>query len=258
MSMREAVLTVHDLSVERRGRLAVEGVSFALPAESDTALIGPNGAGKSTLVSALLGLLPHASGRVELLGQPLDANGCLPRSVRSQIAYVPQNLVVQGLLPLTVAEFVGFGFDLPGPRLPWRSGKQRLEAVLMALERTQTCDLRNRLLTELSGGQLKRALLAFCLVRPRRLLVLDEAQAGLDIQSNEQFQQQLLDLRRQEGWTVLQVSHDLEMVRRSSDQVLCLNRSLRCSGTPQATLSKERVGELFGLNMVSQRQQTHG
>ena len=258
MSMREAVLTVHDLSVERRGRLAVEGVSFALPAESDTALIGPNGAGKSTLVSALLGLLPHASGRVELLGQPLDSNGCLPRSVRAQIAYVPQNLVVQGLLPLTVAEFVGFGFDLPGPRLPWRSGKQRLEAVLMALERTQTCDLRNRLLTELSGGQLKRALLAFCLVRPRRLLVLDEAQAGLDIQSNEQFQQQLLDLRRQEGWTVLQVSHDLEMVRRSSDQVLCLNRSLRCSGTPQATLSKERVGELFGLNMVSQRQQTHG
>ena len=258
MSMREAVLTVHDLSVERRGRLAVEGVSFALPAESDTALIGPNGAGKSTLVSALLGLLPHASGRVELLGQPLDTNGCLPRSVRAQIAYVPQNLVVQGLLPLTVAEFVGFGFDLPGPRLPWRSGKQRLEAVLMALERTQTCDLRNRLLTELSGGQLKRALLAFCLVRPRRLLVLDEAQAGLDIQSNEQFQQQLLDLRRQEGWTVLQVSHDLEMVRRSSDQVLCLNRSLRCSGTPQATLSKERVGELFGLNMVSQRQQTHG
>ena len=258
MSVKEAVLTVHDLSVERRGRLAVEGVSFALPAESDTALVGPNGAGKSTLVSALLGLLPHASGRVELLGQPLDAHGCLPRSVRAQIAYVPQNLVVQGLLPLTVAEFVGFGFDLPGPRLPWRSGKQKKEAVLVAMERTQTCDLRNRLLTELSGGQLKRVLLAFCLVRPRRLLVLDEAQAGLDIHSNEQFQQQLLELRRQEGWTVLQVSHDLEMVRRSSDQVLCLNRSLRCSGSPEATLSEERVGELYGLNMASQRHQTHG
>ncbi|WP_041426551.1 metal ABC transporter ATP-binding protein [Synechococcus sp. CC9311] len=258
MSVKEAVLTVHDLSVERSGRLAVEGVSFALPAESDTALVGPNGAGKSTLVSALLGLLPHASGRVELLGQPLDAHGSLPRSVRAQIAYVPQNLVVQGLLPLSVAEFVGFGFDLPGPRLPWSSGKQRMEAVFTALERTQTCDLRNRLLTELSGGQLKRVLLAFCLVRPRRLLVLDEAQAGLDVHSNEQFQQQLLELRRQEGWTVLQVSHDLEMVRRSSDQVLCLNRSLRCSGSPEATLSEERVGELYGLNMASQRQQIYG
>ena len=253
MSVKEAVLQVHDLSVERRGRLAVEGVSFALPAESDTALVGPNGAGKSTLVAALLGLLPHASGRVELLGQPLGANGCLPRSVRSQIAYVPQNLVVQGLIPLSVAEFVGFGFDLPGPSLPWRSGKQRTDAVFAALERTDTCDLRKRLLTELSGGQLKRVLLAFCLVRPRRLLVLDEAQAGLDVHSNEQFQQQLLDLRRQEGWTVLQVSHDLEMVRRSSDQVLCLNRSLRCSGSPESTLSEERVGELYGLDMVTQR-----
>ena len=253
MSVKEAVLQVHDLSVERRGRLAVEGVSFALPAESDTALVGPNGAGKSTLVAALLGLLPHASGRVELLGQPLGANGCLPRSVRSQIAYVPQNLVVQGLIPLSVAEFVGFGFDLPGPSLPWRSGKQRTDAVFTALERTDTCDLRKRLLTELSGGQLKRVLLAFCLVRPRRLLVLDEAQAGLDVHSNEQFQQQLLDLRRQEGWTVLQVSHDLEMVRRSSDQVLCLNRSLRCSGSPESTLSEERVGELYGLDMMTQR-----
>ena len=181
MSVKEAVLQVHDLSVERRGRLAVEGVSFALPAASDTALVGPNGAGKSTLVAALLGLLPHASGRVELLGQPLGANGFLPRSVRAQIAYVPQNLVIQGLIPVSVAEFVGFGFDLPGPRLPWRSGKQRMEAVFIALERTHTCDLRNRLLTELSGGQLKRVLLAFCLVRPRRLLVLDEAQAGLDV-----------------------------------------------------------------------------
>lgn len=252
MSVKEAILQVHDLSVERRGRLAVEGVSFSLPAESDTALVGPNGAGKSTLVAALLGLLPHASGRVELLGQPIAANGCLPRSVRAQIAYVPQNLVIQGLIPLSVAEFVGFGFDLPGPNLPWRSGKQRTAAVLRALDRTQTCDLRKRLLTELSGGQLKRVLLAFCLVRPRRLLVLDEAQAGLDVHSNEQFQQQLLDLRREEGWTVLQVSHDLEMVRRSSDQVLCLNRSLRCSGTPQATLSEERLGELYGLNMVPQ------
>ena len=258
MGVKEAVLQVHDLSVERRGRLAVEGVSFALPAESDTALVGPNGAGKSTLVAALLGLLPHASGRVELLGQPLGANGCLPRSVRAQIAYVPQNLVIQGLIPVSVAEFVGFGFDLPGPRLPWRSGKQRMEAVFIALERTHTCDLRNRLLTELSGGQLKRVLLAFCLVRPRRLLVLDEAQAGLDVHSNEQFQQQLLELRRQEGWTVLQVSHDLEMVRRSSDQVLCLNRKLRGSGSPEVTLSEERLGELYGLNMVSQHHRTHG
>ena len=85
------------------------------------------------------------------------------------------------------------------------------------------------------------------------LLVLDEAQAGLDAPSSEQFQELLLDLRRQEGWTVLQVSHDLEMVRRSCDQVLCLNRRLRCSGAPDHALSAARLAELYGPNVVPYR-----
>ena len=72
--------------------------------------------------------------------------------------------------------------------------------------------------------------LAFCVVRPRQLLVLEEAQVGRDAPGGERFQELLLELRRQEGWTVLQVSHDLEMVRRGCDQVLCLNQRLRCSG----------------------------
>jgi zinc/manganese transport system ATP-binding protein len=92
-------------------------------------------------------------------------------------------------------------------------------------------------------------------VRRRQLLVLDEAQAGLDIPSTEQFHQLLLELRRQEGWTVLQVSHDLEMVRRSCDQVLCLNRRLRCSGTPEHALSPDRLLDLYGPNVVPYRHQ---
>ncbi|WP_115016750.1 metal ABC transporter ATP-binding protein [Synechococcus sp. UW140] len=250
--MEQSVLQIHDLSVERGGRLAVEDVSFVLQPESDTALVGPNGAGKSTLVAAVLGLLPRCSGQIKLLGQPMSADGRLPRSLRSQIAYVPQTLMFQGLFPLSVAEFVDLGFDRPGLCLPWHGWQQRRQAVEIALERTNCADLRRRLLSELSGGQLKRVLLAFCLVRPRRLLVLDEAQAGLDAPSTEQFQQLLLDLRRQEGWTVLQVSHDLEMVRRSSDQVLCLNRRLRCSGSPEQMLRPERLVELYGPNIIAQ------
>jgi zinc/manganese transport system ATP-binding protein len=131
--------------------------------------------------------------------------------------------------------------------------------VQRALERTGCRDLGERLLSELSGGQLKRVLLAFCVVRPRQLLVLDEAQAGLDAPSSEQFHQLLLELRRQEGWTVLQVSHDLEMVRRSCDQVLCLNRRLRCSGAPDHALSPARLAELYGPNVVPYRHEhSHG
>ena len=257
--MAEPVLAVQGLTVQRDGLRAVDAVSFQLARETDTALVGPNGAGKSTLVAALLGLLPRQAGTVLLMGHALGPAGQLPRSVRAQIAYLPQTLALQGRFPLSVAEFVGFGFDPPGPRLPWGGGQCRHGAVQRALERTGCRDLGERLLSELSGGQVKRVLLAFCVVRPRQLLVLDEAQAGLDAPSSEQFHQLLLELRRQEGWTVLQVSHDLEMVRRSCDQVLCLNRRLRCSGAPDHALSPARLAELYGPNVVPYRHQhSHG
>lgn len=247
------VLLVEDLSVRRGEQLAVEQVSFQLARETDTALVGPNGAGKSSLVGAVLGLLPRSSGSVRILGHALGPSGDVPRAVRSQIAYLPQSLALQGRFPLTVAEFVGFGVDPPGLSLAWLGNKRRSEAVQRALERTSCQDLAERRLSELSGGQLKRVLLAFCVVRPRQLLVLDEAQAGLDAPSSERFQELLLELRRQEGWTVLQVSHDLEMVRRSCDLVLCLNRRLRCSGVPDHALSAARLAELYGPNVVPYR-----
>ena len=256
--MHSPVLVVNDLSVERSGRLAVEKVSFELLSESETAVVGPNGAGKSTLVAAILGLLPRSAGEVQILGQSLSQNGNLPGAIRSQIAYVPQSLALQGRFPLSVAEFVGFGFDPPGPRWPWRDHRKRQNAIEEALDRTGCINLRNRLLSELSGGQLKRVMLSFCVARPRQLLVLDEAQAGLDVPSNERFQQLLLALRRQEGWTVLHVSHDLDMVRRSSDQVLGLNRRLCCSGSPDHTLTPERLIDLYGPNVVPYRHQCHG
>lgn len=251
----ESVLSVQDLSVRRGGQLAVEAVSFELGRETDTALVGPNGAGKSSLVAALLGLLPRAGGTVRILGHELGPAGELPRSIRAQLAYLPQTLPVQGRLPLSVAEFVGFGFDPPGLGLLWLGSRARSQAVQRALVRSGCADLAGRLLSELSGGQLKRVLLAFCVVRPRQLLVLDEAQAGLDAPASEQFHQLLLELRRQEGWTVLQVSHDLEMVRRSCDHVLCLNRRLRCSGAPDHALSPARLVDLYGPNVVSYRHQ---
>ena len=253
MTDNPPVLVVEGLSVRRGEQLAVEQVSFQLARETDTALVGPNGAGKSSLVAALLGLLPRAAGSVRILGHALGPAGELPRSVRAQIAYLPQSLALQGRFPLTVGEFVGFGFDPPGLSLAWLGNSRRCNAVQRALERTGCKDLAERRLSELSGGQLKGVLLAFCVVRPRQLLVLDEAQAGLDAPSSEQFQELLLDLRRQEGWTVLQVSHDLEMVRRSCDQVLCLNRRLRCSGAPDHALSAARLAELYGPNVVPYR-----
>jgi zinc/manganese transport system ATP-binding protein len=229
---------------------AVLDVSFSLAPETDTALVGPNGAGKSTLVQALLGILPRQSGVVRLLGAPLSPQGQLPPAIRAQVAYLPQQLPISGRFPLTVAEFVGLGWEPSGLRLPWTGRQGRAAAVRSALARTGCTDLADRLVSALSTGQWKRVLLAFCVVRPRRLLVLDEAQAGLDPQAAEQFQRLLFDLRRSEGWAVLQISHDLDMVRRTCDRVICLNRSLRCVGSPDHALSPAQLERLYGRGYV--------
>jgi zinc/manganese transport system ATP-binding protein len=248
--MAEMILEVSHLQVVREGATVVDDVSFSLTPESDTALVGPNGAGKSTLVQAILGIVPRRSGAVRLLGHPLGSRGQLPTAVRDAVAYLPQTLALRGRFPLTVAEFVGLGWDAPGLSLPWQGGSRRRSAVRAALAKSGCADLADRLISDLSAGQLKRVLLAFCVVRPRRLLVLDEAQAGLDAQAAEQFHGLLFDLRRSEGWTILQVSHDLEMVRRTCDAVLCLNRSLRCCGTPELALSPAQLERLYGRGWV--------
>lgn len=248
--MVETILEVNHLTVRREGRAVVDNVSFRLASESDTALVGPNGAGKSTLVQALLGILPHQAGSVRILGQPLGPRGQLSAAVRAQVAYLPQSLSLRGRLPLTVAEFVGLGWDPPGPTLPWTGAGARSQAVRAALAKTDSLELASRLFSDLSAGQQKRVLLAFCVVRPRRLLLLDEAQAGLDPRASDRFHNLLYQLRRSEGWTILQVSHDLEMVRRTCDAVLCLNRSLRCSGSPDHALSPQQLERLYGRGYV--------
>ena len=246
VGMGETILEVSHLSVRQGGLLAVEDVSFALAPETDTALVGPNGAGKSSLVQAVLGLIPRQGGSVRLLGHALGPHGQLPPPVRDQIAYLPQLFAPRGRFPLTVAEFVALG---------GAPAAGRRQAVQRSLELCACQGLERRLLSELSAGQLKRVLLAFCVVRPRRLLVLDEAQAGLDAQAAEQFHNLLFDLRRSQGWTILQVSHDLDMVRRSCDRVLCLNRRLRCAGSPDHALSPGQLAQLYGHHYAPYRHQ---
>jgi zinc transport system ATP-binding protein len=246
----KTVLAVKDLNVYQGTYAAVKNVSFALTAGTDTALIGPNGAGKSTLVKAILGILPCHSGSIALFDQPVDRSGHLPSRWRQQIAYLPQNFLFDRALPMTVAELVDLGWGRSGLRLPWQARRQRTKAVLQALEQVKAADLHNQPLKSLSGGELKRVLLAYCIVRPRRLLILDEAPAGLDFQSEAEFYQLLNQLKVEQGWAILQISHDLDVVSRHCDRVICLNRSITCQGTPDVVLSPENLGVAYGPELA--------
>ncbi|MEH1766603.1 MAG: metal ABC transporter ATP-binding protein [Nostoc sp.] len=248
--MKEIVLSVEKLTVYREIYAAVQDVSFSLESGTDTSIVGPNGGGKTTLVQAILGILPRHSGKISILGQPLTIKGFLPPRLRQQIAYLPQNFLVDRRIPMTVDELVGLGWDGLGFQLPWANHRKRGHAIRDALARVDAIHLRDQLIGGLSGGETKRVLLAYCLVYPRRLLILDEAPAGLDIRAELEFYQLLYQLKQEQGWTILQISHDLDMVRQHCDRVLCINRTLRCQGTPKVALSDASLSALYGTEFL--------
>ncbi|MEB3231377.1 MAG: metal ABC transporter ATP-binding protein [Leptolyngbyaceae bacterium] len=253
LSLQAPVLMVNGLTVYRDSRAAVQDVSFSLTAGTDMALIGPNGAGKSTLIQALLGIVPRQAGAVFVMGHPLSSNGKLTASVRQHIAYLPQSFLVDRRMPITVQEVVGLGWDRPGVQLPWSGWRDRLHAVRQALSQVDAWHLRHQLICNLSGGETKRVLLAYCLVRPRRLLILDEAPAGLDARSEGEFYQLLEQLKREQGWSILQISHNLDMVRRNCDRVICLNQRIHCQGTPEVALADDILSATYGSEFVRYR-----
>ncbi len=251
--MNHPVLAISGLTVRRGTHLAVQNVTFSIEAGTDTAIVGPNGAGKSTLIQAMLGILPLQSGEVVVLGHSLSNKGYLPTEVRQHIAYLPQHFLFDRRIPITVSELVELGWDRLGPQLPWVGSRSRCCAVRDVLMQVEAHHLRNHRVSGLSGGETKRVLLAYCLVRPRRLLILDEAPAGLDARGEADFYRLLYQLKRDQGWAILQISHDLDMVRRNCDRVLCLNRTLLCQGIPDHALSPENLSLAYGSEFVRYR-----
>lgn len=248
MNNKIPILKVEGLTIYQGNYLAVRDVSFELFPGTDTAIVGPNGAGKSTLVKAILDLIPRSAGKIEIFGCPITKLG----NLRRLLGYMPQNFIFDRSFPISVSELVGLGWMLENrggnsflQRL-WGQDRQKSAAVAAALQRTDAYHLRHQAIGTLSGGQLKRVLLAYCLVMPRKLLVLDEAFAGVDVQGAADFYALLNELKREEGWTVLQVSHDIDMVSRHCDRVLCLNQTVVCTGQPEIALSPQNLLATYG------------
>ena len=250
------VLKVEGLTVYRGNYTAVREVSFELLPGTDTAIIGPNGSGKSTLVQAILDLMPRSAGKIEIFGYPIKDLG----RRRRLIGYIPQNFIFDRSFPISVGELVGLGWrrgigaggqvgrgnSRLGFTFPWQDNKGKENAIATALKRVGASHLYHQAIGTLSGGELKRVLLAYCLVSPRQLLVMDEAFAGLDVSGEADFYALLNELKNEQGWTVLQVSHDIDMVSRHCDRVLCLNQTLLCSGEPQTILSPQNLLATYG------------
>ncbi|AYN92645.1 MULTISPECIES: zinc ABC transporter ATP-binding protein ZnuC [Pseudomonas] len=224
--MSDALIQLSDVGVRFSGQNILDQVNLTLTRGEIVTLIGPNGAGKTTLVRTVLGLLKPDTGSVW-------------RQPRLTIGYMPQKLHVDATLPLSVLRFLRL---VPGV--------DRTSAA-SALAEVGADHLLDSPLQTISGGELQRVLLARALLRKPELLVLDEPVQGVDVSGQAELYRLITQLRNRYGCGVLMVSHDLHLVMSTTDQVVCLNHHICCSGHPEQVSGDPAFVELFGQDARS-------
>jgi len=217
----EAVLRLEQAWVELNGQAILRGVDLSVTAGEILTVVGPNGAGKTTLLHALIGLTRLARGR-------------LWRAPGLRFGYVPQRFQPDPTLPMPVHRFL---------RLT-RPASQA--AVTSALERVGAGYLRERPLAVLSGGEQQRVMLARAILQQPTLLLLDEPTQGVDVTGQREFYSLLKGLRDELQCAVVMVSHELHLVMAATDQVLCLEGHVCCTGRPRAVSQHPEFLRLFG------------
>ena len=201
------------------------------------AVLGPNGSGKTTLIKIILGLLKPDSGRILVMGRPIES-----LKDRGRIGYVPQKAThIDTYFPASAAEVVDMALKSTagtGSRMAGgRSG-----AVREALDRVGMADFSGRRIGDMSGGQQQRVFIARALVTRPEILFLDEPTGGVDSGTQTHFYEMLGDLNKSENLTIVIVTHDIGIVNKHVNTVACLNRTLVYHGTHEEYCRSESLG----------------
>jgi len=239
--MGEVVLETRDLHCGYEGREVLSGVDIVLRRGEFLGMIGPNGSGKTTLLRALAGRLPPTAGEVLLDGAPMRSTP--RREVARMLAVVPQ--ITSPPFEFTVGEVVAMGRTPHLGRLQ-SEGPEDRAAIERALALTHTQRLRDRPVTELSGGEFQRVVIARALAQESPVMLLDEPAAHLDIGHQVEIFDLLLRLNRDEERSLLCVSHDLNLAARYCDRLIAIaGGKVAAEGAPAEVLTEERVSDLY-------------
>ena len=221
MSDQPWLIKASGIEVSYHQRNILEAIDLEIAENEIVTLIGPNGAGKTTLVRVMLGLIKPNAGRVQ-------------RRRGLNIGYMPQRLQLPETLPLTVARFL---------QLSGVQDKPHYQALVQELSIQH---LLHNPMTQLSGGETQRVLLARALIRKPQLLVLDEPVQGVDVTGQAELYALIAQLRKRYHCGILMISHDLHLVMATTDRVLCINHHLCCAGHPESVSRDPAYLELFG------------
>ena len=217
---KKTLLQVEKVGLSINSKILVEGVSFEVREGEIVTLIGPNGSGKSTTAKIALGIHKNIMGDV--------------KKFTNRIGYVPQKISIDWTLPIRVIDFMFLTKDLNN------------EQISDALNLTGVEHLKQKSLSNLSGGEFQRVLIARAIAKKPELLVLDEPVQGVDFKGEVAIYELIKKISEDLSCGILLISHDLHMVMSATDHVICLNGHVCCSGKPHIVAQDEKYKELFG------------
>jgi len=233
----QPLIQANNVSHQFNSTQVLQQISLQIFPKQIVTLIGPNGAGKSTLLKILLGLINPTQGTVN-------------RQKNLHIGFMPQKIQIDPTLPMTVERFLQLG--LPNSNLFKKLLGRHLEAQQFTTLMNKTTsdlditDLLKKPIQKVSGGEMQRILLARALIRKPNLLVLDEPVQGVDLQGQTEIYDYINKIRHEYGCGILMVSHDLHIVMKHTDEVLCLNQQMCCTGHPLSVSKSSEFKALFG------------
>ncbi len=204
--MGTTIIDIQNVSYVRDNKRILASVTASIERGSFTTLIGPNGAGKSTLIKLIIGTKKPTSGTIAWLDT-------------ARIGYVPQKVNLSPSIPLRVKDFLNL-----------RSHNKN--SITHLIEELEIGHLLDSQVSVLSGGEFQKVMLCFALAIEPTVLILDEPLAGVDVDAQKSITDHLVKLNKQEGLTIIMVSHDHNLVFANSTYVICLNNHLHCCGKP--------------------------
>ncbi len=229
--------------------VVINSLSLSIERGSFISIIGPNGSGKSTLLKLLASNITPQGGAIFLEGQNVKDYG--KRALSREMAVVPQETSVN--YAFQVYDIVLMG-RYPHRGRFQRETKEDRKIVKEAMERTNTWQLRNRKINELSGGEGQRVILARALAQEPQLILLDEPTASLDIHHQLEVLELLKSLNEERNVTIIAVLHDLNLAARYSQEILLLHSGKKITmGKTEEVLTVENLKQAYDMEMMIER-----
>jgi zinc transport system ATP-binding protein len=235
-----SIIEVKNLSVHYGQTEALKNVSFAVLPGDFIGIAGPNGGGKTTVIKAMLGLIPISSGEIKILGNSIERFNAW-----GKIGYLPQkSSTINALFPATVDEIVTLGL-LSQKKIPKRITKYDKIKVNKILKELEISDLQDKMLSELSGGQQQKVLLARALVSNPEILIFDEPSTALDPNARESFFNLVQKLNKENGIAIILITHDTGYIGSYANKLMYLDHELKYFGEIEGFCGTDKENHSF-------------